>query len=56
MEEKFTLAQIKGFCDEYDDYNGAFPESKYGGASVYEHIVERLEQQKAKNQEGAVNT
>lgn len=41
-ENIFTLEEIKRFCIDYDLRYDIYPESKWEGMSIYEHIYHKL--------------
>lgn len=38
-DKTITFRQLKEYCEEYDNDNGSYPESKYEGLSVLSKIV-----------------
>ena len=37
-----SIKELKKICDEYDNANGVFPESRFEGCAVYNFICEKI--------------
>jgi hypothetical protein len=44
MKTYLTIEELKKLCDNYDECMGSWPESEFEGKTIYEWIIEKLEE------------